>query len=114
MNNCASLEIALKLKAAGFPEPHKLMSKAIRVFVYNTTYNTWPYETGLPLKRSDEIFAPTISDILPLIDADVFYSNGYKCFCVDIRHTNGEFIKSPNIHDAAALAWLHQNERAVK
>ena len=115
MTNCVSYQVALQLKAAGFPKPHQLMSSNVQVFVYNTTYQRpilWPYLAGISKIKSDEIFAPTISDILPLcnegkVTPDIWYSDHEKAFICD----SFQRCRSTNIHDAAALAWLHQNQK---
>ena len=109
MSHCVSYEIALRLKAAGFPEPHKLMSSDVAVWAYGMTYTA--KLTRLPFdKEYDYIFAPTISDILPLCGGEVLadaFGNGFYCDSVRI---NGKVFQNNNIHDAAAIAWLAQNE----
>ena len=107
MNNCVSYQVALELKGAGFPEPHQLMSSDVEVWAYCMSYTA--KITRLPfVKKYDYLFAPTISDILPLIENATIYhysSDGFICDLARTRH------RSNNIHDAAALAWLHQNHK---
>lgn len=105
MNNCVSYEIALKLKAAGFPEPHQLMSSDVQVWAYAQRYSLL---VRLPLSEW-HLFAPTISDILPLIAGSVYQSPGNDFIC-DMMHFHGQIFKSKNIHDAAAMGWLHQSQ----
>jgi hypothetical protein len=113
MNNCVSYEIALQLKEAGFPEPHQLMSSDVEVWAYGMSYTAKLMR--LPFgKEYDYIFAPTISDILPLTGAEVYASHYGLGFICDTMRINGEIFRAENIHDAAALAWLHQNKRSVK
>lgn len=110
MNNCVSYEIALKLKAAGFPEPHQLMSSDIEFYAYNPRLS-WikPWIITLPL-CDYHVFAPTISDILPLIAGSVYQSPVGNYFACDMMHFHGQIFKSKNIHDAAAMGWLHVNQ----
>lgn len=108
MNNCVSYQVAWQLKEAGFPEPHHLMSSDVEVFAYNPAISqSHAWLITLPL-FDYHVFAPTISDILPLIENATIYhysSDGFICDLARTRH------RSNNIHDAAALAWLHQNHK---
>lgn len=109
MNNCVSYQIALELKAAGFPEPHQLMSSDVEVWAYNpSSINSDLYQ--LPLKEPN-IFAPAISDILPLIKGRVIADPYGMGFCAESWHIHSKMFISKNIHDAAALAWLHENQK---
>lgn len=108
MSHCVSFEIALKLKAAGFPPAWQVMSSDVKVWAYNpSSINSDLYQ--LPLKEPN-IFAPTISDILPLIKGRVIADPYGVGFCAECWHIHSKMFISKNIHDAAALAWLHQNE----
>lgn len=109
--NCVSYEIALKLKAAGFPEPHQLMSSDVEVWAYNPNISCRDAVIApLPLFEP-HIFAPTISDLLPLVAEDVFFSSLQGDFVCDLTKTKDKLFRSTNIHDAVALAWLHQNKK---
>lgn len=110
MNNCVSYEIALKLKAAGFPEPHQLMSSDVVVWAYNPNIS---FRDALiaPLPLFDpHIFAPTISDLLPLFKGRVIADPYGMGFCADAGHIHSKVFISENIHDAVALVWLHENQ----
>ncbi len=103
--NCVSFEIALRLAAAGFPEPQNTKQERFcyGAIGYALHYMVAP-EMGV------WIAAPTISEILPLIKGRVIADPYGMGFCADAGHIHSKVFISENIHDAVALVWLHENQ----
>lgn len=103
MSHCVSYEMALRLKAAGFPQPEPTPDNP-KYFFYSNRGKSLFYTLAMP--NTLFIFAPTVADILPLLPGLHVWHNCYK-FQAEIFGTS---FFGNNIHNVAALAWLHQNE----
>jgi len=122
MKNYVTFETAVKLKAAGFPQPEPEFGQVYfdvdgdRLIGLEKNFF---FEKGLdaPSWISDNremrlFFAPTDADILEGTDLQMWWNVGDKCFWVKAWPNNKVAIFShKNPAEAAALAWLALNEK---
>jgi hypothetical protein len=113
MNNqpCVSREMAERLKEAGYSAPE--FARDGKWFYFKSHLH--PHPGGI-FKNSDELYAPTATELLP----DGWYLKRYWDERPDGTEINGweamntdagVFFLHENPHDAAAMAWLWEKEK---
>ena len=108
---CVSLEMAERLKEAGYPPPDKKSRYLSGEWAYYENDPKHPHPGGL-FKDDSDIYAPTATELLPkgYHLSHMSTREGGSVWAAFFDDKGGHCGFNENPHDAAALAWLWEKE----